>query len=82
MAIAIIGGTITATLLTLLVVPSFYDSIEIAHDRLFAKLRQRNTRHNPAVAFLLTMGEAVLTLLMVRMLYRTFRRFQQRPAAA
>jgi HAE1 family hydrophobic/amphiphilic exporter-1 len=30
MAVAIIGGTITSTLLTLLVIPSFYDSIEIA----------------------------------------------------
>ena len=30
MAVAIIGGTITSTLLTLLVVPTFYDSIEIA----------------------------------------------------
>ena len=29
MAVAIIGGTITSTLLTLLVIPSFYDSIEI-----------------------------------------------------
>ncbi|HSI54144.1 MAG TPA: efflux RND transporter permease subunit, partial [Ramlibacter sp.] len=34
MAIAIIGGTITATFLTLLVVPAFYDSIEIARDRM------------------------------------------------
>ncbi|MGZ5082259.1 MAG: efflux RND transporter permease subunit, partial [Usitatibacter sp.] len=33
MAVAIIGGTITSTLLTLLVVPTFYDSIEIARDR-------------------------------------------------
>ena len=29
LAVAIIGGTITSTLLTLLVVPTFYDSIEI-----------------------------------------------------
>ncbi|MEW6705257.1 MAG: efflux RND transporter permease subunit [Pseudomonadota bacterium] len=34
MAVAIIGGTITSTLLTLLVIPSFYDSIEIWRDRL------------------------------------------------
>ena len=33
LAIAIIGGTITSTLLTLLVVPTFYDSIKITHDR-------------------------------------------------
>ncbi len=37
MAVAIIGGTITSTLLTLLVVPTFYDSIQIAkRDRMFA----------------------------------------------
>jgi hydrophobic/amphiphilic exporter-1 (mainly G- bacteria), HAE1 family len=42
MAVAIIGGTITSTLLTLLVIPSFYDSIEIWREkfgRLVARLR-------------------------------------------
>jgi hydrophobic/amphiphilic exporter-1 (mainly G- bacteria), HAE1 family len=42
MAVAIIGGTITSTLLTLLVIPSFYDSIEIGREkfvRLVARLR-------------------------------------------
>ncbi|MFN9448933.1 MAG: efflux RND transporter permease subunit [Rubrivivax sp.] len=34
MAVAIIGGTITGTLLTLLVIPSFYDSIETTRDKL------------------------------------------------
>ena len=38
MAVAIIGGTITSTLLTLLVIPSFYDSIEIWRDRAQAAL--------------------------------------------
>ena len=37
MAVAIIGGTITSTLLTLLVVPTFYDSIEIFKDKLVAR---------------------------------------------
>ena len=32
MATAIIGGTITSTILTLLVVPSFYDSIELSRE--------------------------------------------------
>jgi HAE1 family hydrophobic/amphiphilic exporter-1 len=44
MAVAIIGGVITSTLLTLLVVPSFYDSIEIWRDklgRLLGRLRGR-----------------------------------------
>jgi HAE1 family hydrophobic/amphiphilic exporter-1 len=41
MAVAIIGGTITSTLLTLLVVPTFYDSIEIMLD----KIRNRKRKH-------------------------------------
>ena len=45
MAVAIIGGTITSTLLTLLVIPSFYDSIEIGREksgRLVARLRGKS----------------------------------------
>ncbi len=41
MAVAIIGGTVTSTLLTLLVVPTFYDSIELARERALAKLHRR-----------------------------------------
>jgi HAE1 family hydrophobic/amphiphilic exporter-1 len=44
MAVAIIGGTITSTILTLLVIPSFYDSIELSREawgRRFQKLAQR-----------------------------------------
>jgi HAE1 family hydrophobic/amphiphilic exporter-1 len=70
MAVAIIGGTITSTLLTLLVVPTFYDSIEIARDRAFAKYRRRALRMNPFLAFVLTLGEAFLTLVLLRFLYR------------
>jgi hydrophobic/amphiphilic exporter-1 (mainly G- bacteria), HAE1 family len=70
LAIAIIGGTITATVLTLLVVPAFYDSIEIARDRMFAKLRRRQAHGNPVLAFAATAGEALATLLMLRWLYR------------
>ncbi|MBL8513246.1 MAG: efflux RND transporter permease subunit, partial [Betaproteobacteria bacterium] len=40
MAVAIIGGTITSTLLTLLVVPTIYDSIEIFKDKLIARYRR------------------------------------------
>jgi HAE1 family hydrophobic/amphiphilic exporter-1 len=40
MAVAIIGGVITSTVLTLLVIPSFYDSIEIWRDRFLARLRR------------------------------------------
>jgi len=70
MAVAIIGGTITSTLLTLLVVPTFYDSIEIARDRAFAKYRWRATFRNPAIAFAMTFVEAIFALTGVRGLYR------------
>jgi hypothetical protein len=70
MAVAIIGGTITSTLLTLLVVPTFYDAIEIARDHAIAKFRRRSERGNAVVAFLLTLGEALLALTFVRGLYR------------
>jgi HAE1 family hydrophobic/amphiphilic exporter-1 len=70
MAVAIIGGTLTSTLLTLLVVPTFYDSVEISRDRAVAKFRRRAERWNPFLAFVATLVEAVLTLLTVRYFYR------------
>ena len=70
MAVAIIGGTITSTVLTLLVVPSFYDSIEIARDSALAKFRRRAPRFTLVGAFFITLIEAVLTLLMVRFVFR------------
>jgi hypothetical protein len=70
MAVAIIGGTITSTLLTLLVIPSFYDSIEVSRDRLLAKYARRAQRWGAAPAFAMTLAEAVLTVLGVRALWR------------
>jgi len=70
LAIAIIGGTITSTVLTLLVVPTFYDSIEIARDRMVAKFGRRAERWNAFPAFLVTFVEAILTLTFVRLVYR------------
>ncbi len=70
LAIAIIGGTITSTILTLLVVPSFYDSIEIARDRMMAKLGRRSDRYNQVLALIVTLIEAVLTLTFVRLIFR------------
>ena len=70
MAVAIIGGTITSTLLTLLIVPTFYDSIEIARDRALAKFHRRVPRITVFGAFVVTLVEAVLTLLLVRFLFR------------
>ena len=73
MAVAIIGGVITGTVLTLLVIPSLYDSIEISRDRMFAKFRRREQRRNPLLAFFLTFFEAIATLLMLRLLWRGLR---------
>ncbi len=72
LAIAIIGGTITSTLLTLLVVPTFYDSIEIARDRMIAKYGRRAERWNAFFAFTVTLIEAILTLIFVRLIFRLF----------
>jgi multidrug efflux pump subunit AcrB len=70
LAIAIIGGTITSTLLTLLVVPTFYDSIEIARDRMVAKFHRRAARFTAVPAFVMTFIEAIFTLVLVRLVYR------------
>ena len=74
MAVAIIGGTITSTMLTLLVVPTFYDSIEISRDRALAKYARRAERWNPFFAFVATLVEALLTLVGLRALYRGAKR--------
>ncbi len=73
MAVAIIGGVITSTLLTLLVVPSFYDSIEINRERAGIKFNARAAYGNTFVAFLLTLFETIATILMLRFLYRLAR---------
>jgi HAE1 family hydrophobic/amphiphilic exporter-1 len=73
MAVAIIGGIITSTLLTLLVIPTFYDSIEISRERAIAKFHARAERWNPALAFATTVVEAILTLVLVRAIYRLCR---------
>ncbi|MFG6431344.1 efflux RND transporter permease subunit [Roseateles sp. LYH14W] len=80
MAVAIIGGTITSTVLTLLVVPSFYDSIEIARDRAIAKFHRREPRFTVVGAFVMTLVEAVLTLVLVRFVFRMVMRVVRRPA--
>ena len=82
MAVAIIGGTITSTMLTLLVVPTFYDSIEISRDRALAKYARRAERWNPFFAFVATLVEALLTLVGLRALYRGAKRLVRRKKAS
>ena len=48
LAVAIIGGTITSTLLTLLVVPTFYDSIETSRERWRARWQRLSARWSRA----------------------------------
>ncbi len=74
MAIAIIGGTITSTILTLLVVPTFYDSIEIARDRARAKFHLRSQGWNPFAAFVVTLLEAIAVLVGARFAWRGSKR--------
>jgi hydrophobic/amphiphilic exporter-1 (mainly G- bacteria), HAE1 family len=82
MAVSIIGGTITSTFLTLLVIPSFYDSIEIKRDSMIAKFKRRAARWTAAPAFVATFVEVLLTLTFVRLLWRLGRRLVGgRPAA-
>jgi hypothetical protein len=73
MAVAIIGGTVVSTLLTLLVVPSFYDSIEINRVRAGLKFHARAALGNPFFAFISTFFEALLTIIFFRFLYRVVR---------
>ena len=70
MAVSIIGGTITSTLLTLLVIPSFYDSIERKREHLIQKFLARQARWNLAVSIGLTGLEILATFVGIRLLYR------------
>ncbi|TYQ02649.1 UNVERIFIED_ORG: HAE1 family hydrophobic/amphiphilic exporter-1 [Zoogloea ramigera] len=77
MAVAIIGGTITSTLLTLLMVPTFYDSIEIMRENLAIKFQRRMAYWGARagglglpLAVLITFIEIVLFLVLVRFVYR------------
>jgi len=73
MAVAIIGGTLVSTLLTLLVVPSLYDSVEINRARCGIKFRARTALYNPFLAFMVTFLEFFATLLLMRFLFRLAR---------
>ncbi|MFN4290065.1 MAG: efflux RND transporter permease subunit [Permianibacter sp.] len=83
LAIAIIGGTITSTILTLLVVPTFYDSIEIASERALAKFQVRAERFGSGLSAVLIFIEAILTLVGIRALFRLLSRpFRRLPRGA
>ncbi|RYZ95208.1 MAG: efflux RND transporter permease subunit, partial [Moraxellaceae bacterium] len=73
LAIAIIGGTITSTILTLLMIPTFYDSIQIARDRMVQKFHYRATHRGDFLSGVFIAVELLLTLLLVRFVYRSTR---------
>ncbi len=73
MAVAIIGGTITSTFLTLLMVPSFYDSIEIMRDHLGQKFDRRAERWGALVSGVLCFLEVLAFLTFSRFVYRVLR---------
>ncbi len=74
MAVTIIGGTITSTLLTLLVIPCFYDSIEIMRMHAVEKFHRRAQRFTVFGGFVLGLLEFVAFLTTLRFFYRLARR--------
>ncbi len=74
MAVTIIGGTITSTMLTLLVIPCFYDSIEMMRERLVLKFNRRSERWTAVGGFVLTLLEFVAFLTTLRFFWRLGRR--------
>jgi hypothetical protein len=59
-------------MLTLLVVPTFYDSIELAREGAKAKYLARAERMSPFLAFMMTFGEAIMTLVFARYGFRLY----------
>jgi len=74
MAVTIIGGTITSTLLTLLVIPCFYDSIELMRERMLAKFNRRSKRFTALGGLVLTLLEFIAFLTTLRFFWRAGRR--------
>ena len=74
MAVTIIGGTITSTMLTLLVIPCFYDSIEMMRERCVQKFHRRSEHFTPVGGFVLTLLEFLAFLTTLRFFWRAGRR--------
>jgi len=80
MAVTIIGGTITSTLLTLLVIPCFYDSIEMMAARFVLKFHARSARFTVLGGVLLMVLEFLAFFYGLRFLWRAGRRAFGLPA--
>ncbi|GAA0754176.1 efflux RND transporter permease subunit [Ideonella azotifigens] len=70
MAVAIIGGTITSTFLTLLVVPCLYDTIELKTANAGLKFHARAARWPVIFAGIVTFLETLATLTWLRFSWR------------
>ena len=79
MAVTIIGGTITSTMLTLLVIPCFYDSIEMMRERMVLKFNRRSEHFTAIGGLVLTLLEFVAFLTTLRFFYRAGRRALRLP---
>jgi hydrophobic/amphiphilic exporter-1 (mainly G- bacteria), HAE1 family len=79
MAVTIIGGTITSTLLTLLVIPCFYDSIEGMRLHLREKYRRREARWSSLPALGLCVLEFLAFLTTLRFFWRLARHLAGKP---
>lgn len=55
---------------TLLVIASYYDSVEMARGRALTEFRRRAQRRNWTAALVLTLVEALLVLAVIRWLWR------------
>jgi HAE1 family hydrophobic/amphiphilic exporter-1 len=71
MAVAIIGGTITSTMLSLVLIPAFYDGIETLRERIAAKFSRRKKSWTAFPAFVFTLMEALAALTLMRLVFRT-----------
>ena len=74
MAVTIIGGTITSTMLTLLVIPCFYDSIEMMRERAMLRFHERSERFTAVGAMVLLLLEFLAFFFGLRFVYRAVRR--------
>lgn len=73
LAVAIIGGVLTSTVLTLLMIPTFYDGFQSCYEAMQRAYLQRLNAYSPFTARLLITLEALLTLVFIRFVYRVIR---------
>jgi multidrug efflux pump subunit AcrB len=76
---AIIGGTITSTILTLLMIPTFYDAISNAQERLIAKYQRLAPVRGSGRTFIMLSFETLFTFFGLRCVVRSLVKLIQKP---